>query len=102
MKRATKQTAAQLRIIGGMWRGRKLIVVNRPGLRPTGDRVRETLFNWLTPVIADARMSTTRGDILTRLGEGERPEFDIHIEFTSNGRNTGNMTVRWTLKPATS
>ena len=53
-------------------------------------------------VIADARMSATRGDILTRLGEGERPEFDIHIEFTSNGRNTGNMTVRWTLKPATS
>ena len=55
MKRVPKQTAAQLRIIGGMWRGRKLTVVNRPGLRPTGDRVRETLFNWLTPVIADAR-----------------------------------------------
>ena len=52
-------------------------------------------------VIADANMSATRGDILTRLGEGERPEFDIHIEFTSNGRNTGNMTVRWTLKPTT-
>ena len=55
MKRVPKQTAAQLRIIGGMWRGRKLTVVNRPGLRPTGDRVRETLFNWLTPVIADAK-----------------------------------------------
>ena len=38
-----------------MWRGRKLTVVDRPGLRPTGDRVRETLFNWLTPVVADAR-----------------------------------------------
>ncbi len=55
MKRAPKQTATQLRIIGGMWRRRKLTVVDLPGLRPTGDRVRETLFNWLTPVVADAR-----------------------------------------------
>ena len=52
-------------------------------------------------VIAEARMSATRGDILTRLGEGQRPELEIHIEFTSNGRNTGNMTVTWTLKPVT-
>ena len=52
-------------------------------------------------VIAEARMSATRGDILTRLGEGQRPEFEIHIEFTSNGRDTGIMTVTWTLKPMT-
>ena len=37
----------QLRIIGGRWRSRLLPVANRPGLRPTPDRVRETLFNWL-------------------------------------------------------
>ncbi len=37
----------QLRIIAGLWRGRKLPVLEREGLRPTGDRVRETLFNWL-------------------------------------------------------
>ena len=55
MKRVPKQTATQLRIIGGMWRGRKLAFVDRPRLRPTGDRVRETLFNWLAPAIADAR-----------------------------------------------
>ena len=44
-----KKTAKtnQLRIIGGQWRGRKLSIANVPGLRPTGDRVRETLFNWL-------------------------------------------------------
>jgi 16S rRNA (guanine966-N2)-methyltransferase len=36
-----------LRIIGGNYRGRKLRVAPRPGLRPTPDRVRETLFNWL-------------------------------------------------------
>ncbi|MDX1625379.1 MAG: 16S rRNA (guanine(966)-N(2))-methyltransferase RsmD [Wenzhouxiangellaceae bacterium] len=37
----------RIRIIGGQWRGRKLDVPDRPGLRPTGDRARETLFNWL-------------------------------------------------------
>lgn len=37
----------EVRIIGGDWRGRKLPVLNAEGLRPTSDRVRETLFNWL-------------------------------------------------------
>lgn len=37
----------QVRIIGGKHRGRKLTVADAPGLRPTPDRVRETLFNWL-------------------------------------------------------
>ncbi|PLW83767.1 16S rRNA (guanine(966)-N(2))-methyltransferase RsmD [Kineobactrum sediminis] len=44
-----------LRIIGGRWRSRKLDFVATEGLRPTTDRVRETLFNWLAPVIRDAR-----------------------------------------------
>lgn len=38
---------SQLRIVGGMWRSRRLRVADVPGLRPTPDRVRETLFNWL-------------------------------------------------------
>ena len=37
----------EVRIIGGRWKRCKLPVANRPGLRPTPDRVRETLFNWL-------------------------------------------------------
>lgn len=37
----------QIRIIGGQWRRRWLTVLDLPGLRPTSDRVRETLFNWL-------------------------------------------------------
>jgi len=37
----------QVRIIGGQWRGRKLPVPEVDGLRPTPDRIRETLFNWL-------------------------------------------------------
>ena len=36
-----------LRVIGGKYRSRRLRVPSRPGLRPTPDRVRETLFNWL-------------------------------------------------------
>jgi 16S rRNA (guanine966-N2)-methyltransferase len=45
----------QLRIIGGLWRGRKLTFPSLDGLRPTGDRIRETLFNWLAPDIQGAR-----------------------------------------------
>jgi 16S rRNA (guanine966-N2)-methyltransferase len=45
----------QLRIIGGQWRGRKLRFADGRGLRPTPDRVRETLFNWLMPYLHGAR-----------------------------------------------
>ncbi|MDZ7790487.1 MAG: 16S rRNA (guanine(966)-N(2))-methyltransferase RsmD [Xanthomonadales bacterium] len=45
----------KIRIIGGQWRGRKLVVPDRPGLRPTGDRSRETLFNWLQAAVPGAR-----------------------------------------------
>jgi 16S rRNA (guanine966-N2)-methyltransferase len=44
-----------VRIIAGMWRGRRVNFPDIPGLRPTPDRVRETLFNWLQHSIADSR-----------------------------------------------
>jgi 16S rRNA (guanine966-N2)-methyltransferase len=44
----------RVRIIGGDWRGRLLEVAEVPGLRPSGDRSRETLFNWLQPWIPGA------------------------------------------------
>jgi 16S rRNA (guanine966-N2)-methyltransferase len=44
-----------LRIIGGTWRGRKLRFAAGADIRPTPDRVRETLFNWLGPRVAGAR-----------------------------------------------
>jgi 16S rRNA (guanine966-N2)-methyltransferase len=47
--------AGQVRIIAGEWRGRKLDVPDLPGLRPSGDRGRETLFNWLQPYLPGAR-----------------------------------------------
>ena len=45
----------RLRIIGGKWRGRKLDFPDVEGLRPTPDRIRETLFNWLQNDIQGAR-----------------------------------------------
>jgi 16S rRNA (guanine966-N2)-methyltransferase len=45
-----------VRIIGGRWRGTRLPVADMAGLRPTSDRARETLFNWLQPVLPGARV----------------------------------------------
>jgi 16S rRNA (guanine966-N2)-methyltransferase len=44
----------RVRIIAGKWRSRVLTFPSVDGLRPTGDRIRETLFNWLAPNIAGA------------------------------------------------
>ena len=55
MKKPHSAGSGQIRIIAGQWRGRKLPVPDSPGLRPTTDRIRETLFNWLAPYIVDAR-----------------------------------------------
>ncbi len=49
-----REQKQQLRIIGGQWRGRKLPIATVDGLRPTGDRIRETLFNWLMADIVDS------------------------------------------------
>lgn len=47
--------SGKLRIISGNWRGRRLSVPDLPGLRPSGDRTREVLFNWLQGRLRDAR-----------------------------------------------
>ncbi|PIE36960.1 MAG: 16S rRNA (guanine(966)-N(2))-methyltransferase RsmD [Gammaproteobacteria bacterium] len=52
MKKGAAQT---IRIIAGQWRGRRLPVLDAPGLRPSKDAVRETLFNWLAPDLPGAR-----------------------------------------------
>lgn len=46
-----KVKLSELRIIAGQWRRRKIAFIPEPGLRPTSDRLRETLFNWLAPYI---------------------------------------------------
>ncbi|GLT19036.1 ribosomal RNA small subunit methyltransferase D [Vibrio zhanjiangensis] len=50
-----KSSPGFVRIISGLWRGRKLPVHDAEGLRPTTDRVKETLFNWLAQDIPQAR-----------------------------------------------
>ncbi|QLC72830.1 16S rRNA (guanine(966)-N(2))-methyltransferase RsmD [Pseudomonas sp. LPB0260] len=62
MRRVTAKPAkahggqGQLRIIGGQWRSRRFAFPDGPSLRPTPDRVRETLFNWLAPYVEGARV----------------------------------------------
>lgn len=47
MSAKPNKSQSKLRIVGGIWRSRQLRFNDAPGLRPTPDRVRETLFNWL-------------------------------------------------------
>lgn len=69
---------SQVRIIGGQWRSRKLPVPDAPGLRPTPDRVRETLFNWLAASIQGARVL----DVFTGSGA-------LFLEALSRGASAG-------------
>ena len=80
MAKKPTQTArtSSIRIIGGEWRSRKLTVPDAPGLRPTPDRVRETLFNWLAPTIQGARVL----DAFTGSGA-------LFLEALSRGASTG-------------
>ena len=64
----------QLRIIGGEWGSRRLTFPDAPGLRPTPDRVRETLFNWLATHIEGARVL----DVFTGSGA-------LYLEALSRG-----------------
>lgn len=55
VKRPTTMPPGRLRIVAGKWRSRLLDIADVEGLRPTAERVRETLFNWLAPRINGAR-----------------------------------------------
>ena len=50
-RRPSSAPRSRLRLIGGALRGRHIEFTEEPGLRPTPDRVRETLFNWLQPLV---------------------------------------------------
>lgn len=53
--KTTNQAPESVRLIAGKWRSRTLNFIATDGLRPTGSRIRETLFNWLAPAIEGAR-----------------------------------------------
>ena len=54
-QKQTSKAMGEVRVIAGLWRGRKLPVLNAEGLRPTTDRIKETLFNWLMMDVTNAR-----------------------------------------------
>jgi len=54
-RKGTKKSRGRLRIVAGIWRSRVLEIADVEGLRPTSERIRETLFNWLTLRLAGAR-----------------------------------------------
>ena len=54
-KQSGNSKAGRLRIVAGNWRSRLLDIADVEGLRPTSERIRETLFNWLTPHLNGAR-----------------------------------------------
>ena len=56
-ERGDRRPPGSVRIIGGRWRGRRLPVAEAEGLRPTTDRIRETLFNGLRPQLAGSRVA---------------------------------------------
>ena len=55
MQSGRRATSTGVRIVGGRWRGRRLAIPPGSEVRPTPDRVRETLFNWLAPPLPGAR-----------------------------------------------
>ena len=86
-----------LRIIGGTHRGRKLTFVDAPDLRPTPDRMRETLFNWLQPVIHDARcldLFAGSGALgLEALSRGAREVIFVEKDRHAAQRLSENLTL---------
>ncbi len=55
VKRPDRTLPGRLRIVAGKWRSRLLQIIDEPDVRPTSERIRETLFNWLSPMTEGAR-----------------------------------------------
>lgn len=105
---AAPVATGQVRLIGGAWRGSKLPVPAVAGLRPTSDRVRETLFNWLHGEIAGAQAldlfagtgalgfeAASRGAAAVDLVENAPPAVEaLRIAAARLGRDGSGGTVR--------
>lgn len=94
-----------VRIIGGIYKGKKLHFPSIEGLRPTADRVKETLFNWLMHDIRDAKCldafagsgnlgfeALSRGAAKVVLIESNNKAYE-HLIKTANDFKTGNISV---------
>lgn len=118
-KKIPIRPSGQIRLIGGQWRGRKLPVPASPGLRPTTDRVRETLFNWLAPMIQGARCldcfagsgalgleALSRHAAETTLLEQDRAvaaqlEKNLRLLSTDRGQVITTDSLRWLARQGT-
>ena len=93
---ARKSRPGRLRIVAGKWRSRLLDIVDAPGLRPTAERIRETLFNWLAPHIRGARcldlFAGTGALGLEALSRGAREV--VFVEKSSLAAETLQANVR--------
>lgn len=96
----------EVRVIGGSLKRSKLPVPDRPGLRPTPDRVRETLFNWLAPVMEGARVldlcagsgvlgieAISRGAAHAQLNEPDRELADLIAASVSRLKIADRVTL---------
>ena len=85
MQQSRTRGSGGVRIIGGEWRGRRIQVPARASVRPTPDRVRETLFNWLVGIVPGGRcldlFAGTGALGLEALSRGA-----AHVTFVENGR----------------
>ena len=88
------RTSGRIRIVGGSLRNSRLEVPDLPGLRPTPERVRETLFNWLAPVVAGAAGRASRSS-LTQTEPATRPS-RAQMSSQSSGSTDG---ATWMTAP---
>ena len=92
---SSKETCSQLRVIGGQWRGRKLDFITADSLRPTPDRVRETLFNWIQAYLPEARcldlFSGTGALGIEALSRGVNEVTFVELNRTSAQQLTKNL-----------
>lgn len=86
--KASKQSH-QLRIIAGKWRGQKVNVIDQDDLRPTTDRIRETLFNWLAlPIVnADCLDAFAGSGILTFEALSREAKSVVSVEKSKQASN---------------
>ena len=83
-KRVSKKLAQQVRIIGGQWKRSSLPVANVDGLRPTPDRVRETVFNWINHLVAGEWQKVSCLDLFAGSGA---------LGFESASRGAAQVTM---------
>lgn len=96
MKRGTNNKVAkfgQIRIVSGQWRGRKLPVLNADGLRPTTDRVKETVFNWLSPYLSDRECLDLFAGTGS-LGIESLSRYAKHCQFVEKNKHASDLIIK--------